>query len=98
MRSLPLAQRADKKSWEDALLRVKGMRYDQAIKNAGQQGVDQFLNKEGLQVPAGSGGEGSATTLTPDQEQVFRYYQQNMPGMFKDKSHFLKATRPDGGR
>lgn len=98
MRSLPLQHRADKKAWEDALLRVKGARYDQALKNAGQQGVESYLNKEGLQVPAGVGSQEGNVSLTPEQEQTYRYYQQHMPGTFKDKAHFLKATRPDGGR
>ncbi len=98
MRQLPLAQRANKKSWEDALLRVKGMKYDEALKNAQQQGVDNFINKEGNQLPSGSGGSGAGVALTPDQEQTFAYYQKHMPGTFKDSAHFLRNTRPDGGR
>lgn len=98
MQQLPLPQRADKKSWEDALLRVKGMRYDQAMKNAGGQAIDQFINKEGNQVPAGAGGQGGGASLTPDQEQVYQYYQANRPGVFTDRAHFLRSTRPDGGR
>ena len=98
MRQVPLAQRANKQSWQDALLRVKGMRYDQAVKNAGQQGVEAFLNKEGIQIPEGSGGQQGVATLTAEQEQVYRYYQQNYPGMFKDKAAFLRANSPTGGR
>lgn len=98
MQQLPLAQRADKKQWEDALLRVKGMRYDQAVKNAGGQAIEGFINKEGIQVPVGTGGEGGGVTLDAEQEQIYRYYQQNHPGMFKDKVHFLRATLPAGGR
>lgn len=95
---LPLAQRANKQTWEDALLRVKGMRYDTAMKSVKQEGVEEFINKEGLQVPQGRGGDEGNASLTPEQEQQYRYYQQNKPGFFKDKAHFLRATRPDGGR
>jgi hypothetical protein len=98
MQALPLAQRADKKSWEDALLRVKGMRYDQAMKNAGQQGVEQFLNKEGIQMPTGSGGDGSGASLNSEQEQAFQWYAKNQPGLFKDRAHFLRMNNPTGGR
>jgi len=98
MQQLPLQHRANKQTWEDALLRVKGMRYDAAMKNAGQQGVDQFINREVIQVPAGSGGAGSGASLSQDQEQTYQWYAKNQPGLFKDRGHFLKATRPDGGR
>jgi hypothetical protein len=98
MQNLPLPQRANKQAWEDALLRVKGMRYDQAIKSAGQQGVEEFINKGSLHVPSGQGGEGGAASLNAEQEQIYRYYQQNHPGMFKDKASFLRATQPNGGR
>jgi len=98
MQQLPLQHRANKQAWEDALLRVKGMRYDAAMKNAGQQGVEQFLNKDIIQNPTGSGGQGGGTSLTPDQEQTYQWYTKNQPGLFKDRTHFLKATRPDGGR
>jgi hypothetical protein len=98
MRSMPLQMKADKKNWEDALLRVKGMKYDQALRNASQQGVEQFVAKEGLQMPQGTGGDSSNATLSSEQEQVYRYYQQNMPGLFKDKAAFARANRPDGGR
>jgi len=98
MQRLPLAQRADKKAWEDALLKVKGMRYDEALKNAGKEGVTSYLNKAGNQTPAGGGGGGGAVALSSEQEQTYSYYQKNYPTMFKDKAHFLRATRPDGGR
>jgi hypothetical protein len=98
MQQLPLAQRADKKSWEDALLRVKGMRYDAAMKNAGEQWINEFINKERIQRPAGSGGGAGGTTLNSEQEATYQWYAKNQPGLFKDRAHFLKATLPDGGR
>ena len=99
MMQVPLQYRADKKQWENALLRVKGARYDSDRKNWSQQGVDEFINKEGNQnigepSTVGTGG----VKLTTEQEQTWQYYKTNYPSMFKDKAHFLRATKPDGGR
>lgn len=89
MLKVPLAQRADKKNWEDALLRVKGVKYDEALKNAGAQGVEAFVNKETIQtIPGAAGAGGAPTNLTAEQEQNYQWYQQNKPGMFKDRAHF----------
>jgi len=98
MQQLPLQQRTNKQSWEDALLRVKGMRYDTAMKNAGQQGVDQFLNKEGIQTPEGAVGAAGGAGLNTDQEQTYQWYAKNRPGLFKDRKHFASMTSPTGGR
>ena len=97
MQQVPLAQRTKKESWKDALLKVKGMKYDDAIRNASQQGVDNFLNKEGIQsIPAGQGtGEGSVK-LTAQQEQTYKWYQDNHPGMFKDRKHFASRLSSTG--
>lgn len=98
IQGLPFQHRADKRAWEDALLRVKGMRYDQALKNAQQQGVEAFVEKGGLPPAGGAGGSGGGVALDADQEQIFRYYQQNHPGMFKDRAHFARVNQPNGGR
>ena len=100
MQTLPLAQRADKKEWERALLQVKGARYDADKRNWAQNGVDDFVNKENLQNPGGTGGGGGGAEgrLTTEQETSFRWYQQNQPGMFKDRAHFARALSPTGGR
>ncbi len=99
MMSLPVEQRANKKNWDDALLRVKGMRYDQAMTDAGQQGVDAFINKTNAQgLPANSAAGASNVKLTPEQDESYKFYQANHPNMFKDKAHFLAMTSPTGGR
>ena len=96
MMQIPLANRAKKGFWQDALLRVKGQRYDDAIKNAGADGVQQFINKENIQSIPGSGGKEGTAKLSSDQEQSFQYYQKNHPGMFKDRAHFMKRLQPTG--
>lgn len=96
MQQLPLVQRANKQSWEDALLRVKGMRYDQAIKNAGEQGVNQFINRASIQTPEGSSGGGQGAGLTQEQEEHYQWYVKNKPGLFKDRAHFAKRLSPNG--
>jgi len=96
---MPLAQRADKKTWEDALLRVKGARYDTDKKNFGQTGVEEFINKEGAQLPAGQGGGAGAdggVRLTKEQEDQFQFYSKNHPGMFKNRAHFASRLNPEG--
>lgn len=99
MARLPLETRSKKESWSDALLKVKGAKYDEAMKNAGNQGVDEFINKAGVQpIPAAGAGAGAAgnVKLTAEQEASFAYYKQNQPGMFRDKAHFLSRTKPSG--
>lgn len=101
MMQKPLQVRADKKSWEEALLQVKGARYDQDMRNRSQQGVEDFINKESIQTPAGApagGGPGGGANLSAEQENTYRWYAQNRPGMFKDRKHFLQATQPNYGR
>lgn len=98
MQALPLHLRADKKEWEKALLQVKGARYDSDRKRWAEQGVNDFINREELQGPAGAGGSGGGARLTPDQEQSYQWYQKNQPGMFKDRAHFARALSPTGGR
>lgn len=98
MMALPLGQRANKQEWENALLRVKGARYDKDKSNWGQQGVTDFINKDNIQPLPGAGGAGSSGKLTQDQEQSYQWYAQNRPGMFKDRAHFAKALTPTGGR
>lgn len=99
MLQVPLAQRANKQAWSDALLKVKGARYDVDRKNWGNQGVDDFVNKESNQsIPgAGSGAGSGGAKLTPEQETTYQYYQKNHPGMFKDRAHFLKRNSNTGG-
>ena len=99
MLQLPLQQRSSEQAWSDALLRVKGMRYDQMKLNAGQQGVDEFINKGNAQPFTGgqapSGGAGGAK-LSPDQEKQFQFYKTNHPNMFKDRAHFAKRLSATG--
>ena len=95
MNSLPLAQRSDKKQWEDALLRVKGMKYDEAMKSKGAEGVTAFLNKENVQgLPSGGSGGKGGPKLTTEQQTSYDWYKTNRPNMFKDVSAFLKASDP----
>jgi len=101
MAQVPVQHRATKQSWEKALWEVKGMRYDTDKTNWGKQGVERFINKDGVQAPPGGGGGGKAPLkLTAEQEQTFQYYETNQPTLFKgDRAKFLaSATRPDGGR
>ena len=89
MQALPLQMRADKKNWNDALLRAKGMKFDQMRQSASQEGVENFLNKQGMQPLPEAPGATTGARLTPEQEQSFQWYQANQPGMFKDRTHFL---------
>jgi len=98
MMQVPLQQRANKESWERALFEVKGRRYDNDRQNWGKQGVDDFINKEGAQGLPPSAGGGVSVKLTAEQETTYKWYQDNRPGTFKDKAHFLKANTPTGGR
>lgn len=98
MQALPLARRANKQEWQDALLRVKGMRYEQDKQKWGQQGVEQFINREEIQTPTGTGHNSGSSGLTPDQESTYQWYKQNQPGLFKDRAHFARALSPTGGR
>lgn len=92
MNSKPLAQRADKAIWEQTLWQVKGQRYDTDLKNASAMGVDNFLNKASTQGLSTTGGtDTTGVRLNPDQEQQFRWYQQNKPGLFKDRKQFSEA-------
>jgi len=97
---LPLAQRADKKSWENALLQVKGARYDQDKQNWGQQANTDLLNKMGNQgLPQGGGQKGSSGVQLPsDLEQQYQWYERNRPGFFKSKEEFMQYTSPSGGK
>lgn len=102
MMSVPLADRANKEKWKDALLRVKGARYEQDKKNWGQQSVDMHINKANAQnLPgAGAGGAGAGgVQLSPQQESAYQMYARNHPGMFKDRADFLQsAISNTGGR
>lgn len=99
MQTVPLQQRANKAEWEKALWEVKGKRYDQDRLKWSQQGVNEFINRDINQLPAGgSGGSGSGASLSSDQEQTYQWYARNQPGLFKDRAHFAKSLRPDGGR
>lgn len=99
MNQLPIAQRANKKEWERGLLQVKGARYDQDKQNWGQKGVDQFINTQGAQGTEGAGGGGGGgVKLTDEQEKIYKVYETDRPGMFKDRAHFLKSLQKDGGR
>jgi len=94
MTQVPLANRTKKESWEDALLKVKGMKYDDALKSAGQQGVEEFLNKDQhQQIPAGQGQTTGSVQLSPEEEKSYQWYAQNQPGMFKDRKHFAQRSR-----
>jgi hypothetical protein len=98
MQQLPLEHRANKQAWSDALLRVKGMKYDTALKANGQQAITEFINKDRIQAVPGTGRQTDPTKLTAEQETSFQWYQDNKPGMFKDRGQFLKANDPTGGR
>lgn len=98
MMQIPLAQRANKETWEKVLFEVKGKRYDTDRQNWGKQGIDDFINKEGVQGLPASSGSGVSVKLTPEQETTYKWYQDNQPGMFQDKAHFLKANSPTAGR
>lgn len=99
MKKLPAQYRANKQAWEQTLLIVKGRKYEDALKNNGQQAVEQFINKENAQGIPAAGGKVSTLRLTPAQEQTFQWYDTNKKGMFRDRAHFLKvASDPNGGR
>lgn len=89
MNQLPLQHRADKKQWQDALLRVKGIKFDEMRKNAGQEGVENFLSKQSIQSMPAQGGGQQGAQLNQEQEQAYQWYVSNQPGMFKDRQHFL---------
>ncbi len=98
MAQVPLAQRADKKAWDDALLRVKGMKFDNMIKSAGGDAIQQFINKDGAQTPVGQGaGAGGGSKLSVEQRVTYDYYKANFPAMFKDEDHFLSRCSNTGG-
>jgi len=98
MAQIPVAQKANKQVWADALLRVKGARYDNDRKNWSNQGVDEFINKEDNQgLPgAGAGTGAGGARLSKEQEGTYQYYAKNHPGMFKDRAHFLKRNSRTG--
>ena len=100
MMSLPLEKRAHKQNWEDALLRVKGMRYEESMRNKGEQAVGEYINKESVQGLPGSGA-GSAgaggVKLDSAEETGFKWYEQNRPGMFKDRAHYARRMRSNTG-
>lgn len=98
MMQVPIQQRSTKEAWERALYEVKGRRYDQDRQNWGKQGAEDLINKESIQSLPAAPGSGVSVKLTPQQEQTYKWYQENHPGMFKDKAHFINATKPDGGR
>lgn len=99
MMALPLQQRATEQAWSDALLRVKGAHLDKIRVDAGAQGVHDFLNKAKDQGAGGqpAAGAAGATTLTEEQEQNYKYYETNHPGMFKDRAHFLQRANSNLG-
>lgn len=97
MMALPLAQRADPRNWETEFLKIKGSKYDEHIKTAAQQGINTFINKSGFQTPAAGGTGGAEPALSQDQEQAYRWYQQNYPQMFRDKKHFAQRLQNNGG-
>ena len=97
MMALPLIRRSKKEEWNDALLRVKGARYEVDRKNWAEQGVNQFINANQAQSIPGSPGQNSGTQLNQEQEQTYQWYAKNQPGLFKDRAHFLKANSPTYG-
>lgn len=100
MMAMPLAQRSDKKAWDNAVLQVKGARYDNDKQNWGQQANDNLLNKMGNQgLPAGSQSSGGSGSQLPQQlETQYQWYEKNRPGFFKDRAEFMKFTTPTGGK
>lgn len=100
MRTLQPQVRANKEAWKQALLQVKGARYDSDIRNKGTQAVDEFVEKAGVQnigggaatAPSGGGG------LPPDQEKVYQYWKKADPGRFKDRAEFTRFSSPGAGR
>ena len=98
MMQVPLASRIKKESWQDALLKVKGIKYDEALKSAGGQAVNDFLNKDQFQtIPSGPGAGDGTVRLNSEQEANFQWYQKNRPDMFKDRAHFLKRSTQTTG-
>ena len=97
---VPLQYRANKQTWDDALLRVKGRKFDEMRKSAAAQGVNDFLNTQSNQnlPPAGGGGAGSS--LSPEMETSFQEYRRRFPNSkaANDRNVFLQYTKPDGGR
>ena len=100
MMQLPLAHRANKQVWQQTLLQVKGAKYDDAMKNANQQGVDNFLNKTSNQsLPQASASSASSgSSLSPAMEQQYQLYQRNQPGTFKNREEFAKYSNPTASR
>jgi hypothetical protein len=97
MNALPLPMRADKKQWQDALLRVKGLQFDKMRQSAGQEGVENFLNKLNIQSLPETPGQGG-TRLSPDQQKQWDWYQTNQPEVFKgDVNKFLKRVSSNKG-
>jgi len=100
MSQVPLQHRANKQTWEDALLRVKGMKFDEMRKNAATQGVTDFLNTQSNQGLPPAGGGGSGSPLSPEMETSFQEYRRRFPNSkaANDRNVFLQFTKPDGGR
>ena len=100
MSQVPLQYRTDKRTWEDALLRVKGMKFDEMRKNAATQGVNDFLNTQSNQNLPPAGGGGSGSSLSPEMETSFQEYRRRFPNSkaANDRNIFLQFTKPDGGR
>jgi hypothetical protein len=98
--AVPLQYRANKKTWEDALLRVKGRKFDEMRKNAASQGVNDFLNTQSNQGLPPAGGGGSGSPLSPEMETSFQEYRRRFPNSkaANDRNVFLQFTKPDGGR
>jgi len=98
--AVPLQYRANKKTWEDALLRVKGRKFDEMRKNAAAQGVNDFLNTQSNQGLPPAGGGGSGSPLSPEMETSFQEYRRRFPNSkaANDRNVFLQFTKPDGGR
>jgi hypothetical protein len=100
MSQVPLQYRADKKVWEDALLRVKGMKFDEMRKDVGGQAVKDFLNTQSNQGLPNSGGGASGSSLSPEMESSFQEYRKRFPNSkaAQDRNVFLQFTKPDAGR
>ena len=98
--AVPLQYRANKKTWEDALLRVKGRKFDEMRKNAAAQGVNDFLNTQSNQGLPPAGGGGSGSPLSPEMETSFQEYRRRFPNSkaANDRNVFLQYTKPDAGR
>ena len=101
MMTQPIQSRAFAKSYENALLIVKGQKYNDAVRVAGEEAIKRMGEAGSANLNFGGGAPstgGEGPKLTEEQEKVWAYYQKNQPNRFKDKAEFAKYSTPTAGR